>query len=390
MNALFCIHGHFYQPAREHPWLDVVEVDDEAAPAHDWNARISAECYAPNAAARILDARGRIARIVNNYLTMSFNVGPTLMRWLEQHTPDVYIQILQADRASRAGRGFGNALAQPYNHVIMPLADRRDKLTQIRWGIADFQRRFGRPPEGMWLPETAVDRETLAALAECGIAFTILSPHQAARVRALPSGEWVEVRPEVLDTTRAYLCRPAPGLSIALFLYERTVAREIAFGPLLNSGEDLASRLLGLAAEGDWSEGRLVHVATDGETYGHHHRFGDMALAYAVRILEERHGARFTNYAAFLADHPPTHEVEIWDRTSWSCPHGVERWRDDCGCRLRSDWHQRWRAPLREALDWLKGAVDALFEDVGEQVFHDPWAARDGYIDVILDRSEEN
>ncbi len=388
MSALFCIHGHFYQPDRKHPWLEVVEVEDSAAPAHDWNTRINTECYAPNAAARILDAAGRIDHIVNNYEAISFNIGPTLADWLEDHAPDVWAQILRADRDSLAARGCGNAIAQPYNHVIMPLAGRGDKMTQVRWGIADFTRRFGRPPQGMWLPETAVDRETLAVLAECGIEFTVLSPHQAARVRALPAGEWVDVGPEVLDITRAYLCRPAPGLQIALFFYDRAVAREIAFGPLLESGEDFAGRLQSVRPDAEWADDRVVHVANDGETYGHHHRFGEMALAYAIRVLEQRDGVEFTNYAAFLLDHPPTHEVEIWDRTSWSCPHGVERWRSDCGCRTRADWHQRWRAPLREALDWLKREADVLFEDAGEQVFHDPWAARDAYVAVVLDRGE--
>jgi len=390
VSALFCIHGHFYQPDRKHPWLEVVEVEDSAAPAHDWNARINTECYAPNAAARILDAAGRIDHIVNNYAAISFNVGPTLADWLETHARHVWAQILRADRDSLTARGFGNAIAQPYNHVIMPLAGRGDKMTQVRWGIADFTHRFGRPPQGMWLPETAVDRETLAVLAECGIEFTILSPHQAARVRALPTGEWVDVGPEVLDVTRAYLCHPAPSLRIAVFFYERTVAREVAFGPLLRSGEDLARRLQSVRPDAEWADDRLVHVANDGETYGHHHRFGEMALAYAIRVLEQRDGVEFTNYAAFLLDHPPTHEVEIWDRTSWSCPHGVERWRNNCGCRTRADWHQRWRAPLREALDWLKREADALFEDAGEQVFHDPWAARDAYVAVVLDRGEES
>jgi alpha-amylase/alpha-mannosidase (GH57 family) len=388
VSALFCIHGHFYQPAREHPWLDVIEVEDTAAPFHDWNARITAECYAPNAAARILDAQGRIDRIVNNYAATSFNFGPTLLRWLEQAAPEVYAAIVRADQESTGARGFGNAIAQPYNHVIMPLASRRDKMTQVRWGIADFRRRFGRPPDGMWLPETAVDRETLAVLAECGIAFTILSPHQAARVRAMPAGEWVDVSPEMLDVTRPYLCRPAPGLRIAVFFYERTIAREIAFGGLLKNGEHLADRLWGAAAEAAWTDGRLAHVATDGETYGHHHQFGEMALAYAIHVLEGRDGASFTNYAACLADYPPSHEVEIHDFTAWSCPHGVERWRADCGCRTRPDWHQRWRAPLRAALDWLKTEVDALFEDAGGQIFHDPWAARDAYIDVVLGRTD--
>ncbi len=389
MSALICIHGHFYQPSRENPWLEHVEVDDSAAPSHDWNARITAECYAPNTAARILDAQGRIERIVNNYAAISFNLGPALAAWLERNAPEVYAQIVRADGESLAASGYGNAIAHPYTHTILPLASRHDKMTQVRWGIADFTRRFGRPPEGMWLPETAVDRETLAVLAECGIAFTVLAPHQAARVRAAPAGEWVEVRPEVLDASRAYLCHPAPGLRIALFFYDGALSRDIAFGSLLNSGEGLADRLAGVAADAGWAGGRVVHVATDGETYGHHHRFGEMALAYAAEVLARNGSGRLTNYAAFLADHPPTHEVEIHERTSWSCVHGIERWRSDCGCRTRSDWHQRWRAPLRAALDWLKAKADAIFEEAGSRIFHDPWAARDAYIDMVLDRSKE-
>jgi alpha-amylase/alpha-mannosidase (GH57 family) len=389
VSALFCIHGHFYQPAREHPWLDAVEIEDTAAPFHDWNARITAESYAPNASARILDSRGRIERIVNNYTSISFNFGPTLLRWMDHAAPDVAAAIVEADRRSVEARGYGNAIAQPYNHVIMPLASRRDKMTQVRWGLADFRHRFGRAPDGLWLPETAVDRATLAVLAECGVGFTILSPHQAARVRAMPSGDWVDVAPDLLDVGRPYLCRPGSGMQIAVFFYERTIAREIAFGDLLKNGGAMAERLWGAAAESAWSDGRLVNVATDGETYGHHHQFGEMALAYAVRVLGEREGSAVTNYAAFLADYPPSHEVEIRDFTSWSCPHGVERWRADCGCRTRPDWHQRWRAPLRAALDWLKEQADDLFERSGGEVFHDPWAARDAYIDVLLGRSPE-
>ncbi len=388
MSGQFCIHGHFYQPAREHPWLEAVEVDDSAAPAHDWNARVSAECYAPNAAARILDEHGKIVRITNNYERISFNVGPTLARWLERFDPDTYARIIRADRASASARGYGNAIAQAYNHLILPLATRRDKSIQVRWGIADFTNRFGRPPDGLWLPETAVDTETLAVLAECGIRFTILAPHQAARVRVATGGEWVDVSPEVLDVTRPYLCRPAPGLEIALFFYEGAVAQEIAFGGLLESGERLAGRLLGMDADSSWSGDRLVHVATDGETYGHHHRFGEMALAYAIEVLEGRAGGEMTNYATFLADHPPTHEVQIRERTSWSCAHGVERWRADCGCRTRAGWHQRWRGPLRAAMDWLKTEVDEVFEKAGASIFHDPWAALDAYIGVVLDRSD--
>jgi alpha-amylase/alpha-mannosidase (GH57 family) len=385
VTARFCLHGHFYQPAREHPWLDTVEVQDSAAPAHDWNERITAECYAANAAARVLDDRGRIVRVANNYEAISFNFGPTLARWLERHAPSILDAVVAADRRSRAARGFGNAIAQAYNHPILPLAAPRDRLTQVRWGIADFTRRFGRPPEGFWLPETAADNATLAALAECGIKFTLLAPHQAARVRPRGRG-WTDVGPGGPDVTRAYLCRPAPNRAIALFFYNGPIAQAIAFGRLLDSGEGLAGRLLEAAGDPHGSGDRLVHVATDGETYGHHHRFGEMALAVAIDRLESRAGG-LTNYAAFLAGHPPADEVEIRERTSWSCAHGVERWRADCGCRMRGDWHQRWRAPLRDALDWLKDELDALFDGAGAQALHDPWAARDAYIDVVLDRS---
>jgi alpha-amylase/alpha-mannosidase (GH57 family) len=386
VSRLFCIHGHFYQPAREHPWLDVVEVDDDASPAHDWNSRVTAECYAPNASARILDSAGRIVRIVNNYESMSFNLGPTLARWLERHDPDTYAEILAGDRASFVEAGFGNAIAQVYNHIIMPLASRRDKVTQVRWGIADFRRRFGRQPHGMWLSETAVDRETLEVLAEHDIRFTILAPRQAARVRALPGGEWVDVNAEVLDSTRAYLCKPAPGREIVLFFYDGAVAQDIAFGALLESGEEFARRLSAITDEG-LANGRLAHVATDGETYGHHHRFGEMALAYAFDVLR-RDGARIINYTSFLSDHTPTHEVQIHEDTSWSCVHGIERWRGDCGCGRVGGNQQRWRAPLRDALDALKVQVDEVFERRGADILTDPWTARDAYIDVIVDRSE--
>ena len=380
MSAAICLHGHFYQPAREHPWLDAVEVQDSAAPAHDWNARITAECYGPNAAARILDGAGRIARLVNNYEAISFNVGPTLARWLQRHAPGVLEAMVAADRRSRAARGWGNAIAQGYSHAILPLASPHDRLTQVRWGVADFTRRFGRPPDGLWLPETAVDNATLAALAACGIRFTVLAPHQAARVRPLGDGAWTEVGPDGPDTARAYLCRPEGGAEIAVFFYHAPISQAIAFGRLLENGEALAGRLLEAAARaGDG----LVHVATDGETYGHHHRFGEMALAVAADRLGRE--GRLTNYAAFLAARPPTDEVAVRERTSWSCPHGVERWRADCGCRTRAGAHQRWRAPLREALDWLKAELDALFDGAGARVLHAPWAARDAYIEVLLD-----
>ncbi len=386
-----CIHGHFYQPPRENPWLEAVEMQDSAHPYHDWNERITAECYAPNALSRILDAEQRIVEIVNNYAKISFNFGPTLLSWLETSAPDVYAAILQADRQSRdAHAGHGSALAQPYNHMILPLATRRDKQTQVRWGIRDFEQRFGRAPEGMWLPETAVDFETLEVLSANGIRFTILSPHQAQRMRGLSARTWTEVPGGSIDPSRAYEARLPSGGKIALFFYDAPVSRAVAFEQLLNSGETFARRLTGaLSGARTWPQ--LVHVATDGETYGHHHRFGDMALAYALRHVEAEGSARLTNYAEYLERHPPRHVVEIVENTSWSCAHGVERWRSDCGCSsgAHQGWRQAWRGPLRQAFDWLRSEIDPAYEQRGRDLLRDPWAARDAYIDVVLDRSRE-
>jgi hypothetical protein len=384
-----CIHGHFYQPPRENPWLEAVEVQDSARPYHDWNERITRECYAPNTRSRLVDPEGKIANLLNNYAWMSFNFGPTLLSWLEEGAPDVLQGIIEGDRISRERhRGHGNALAQVYNHVIMPLAGQRDKRTQVTWGIADFRRRFGREPEGLWLAETAVDLATLEVLAEAKIRFTILAPHQARRWRKRGESAWPE-SPGGIDPSRAYSCQLPSGKSIALFFYDGIVSREVAFERLLDRGEKFLERLL----EG-FNDARthpeLVHIATDGESYGHHHAFGDMALAYVLDRLRQHPEIRLTNYGEFLELHPPEWEVEINENTSWSCSHGVERWRSDCGCRMRGDWNQKWRAPLRQALDNLKQKIDGLFGTRGRECFPDPWAARDGYIDVILDRSPES
>ena len=381
------IHGHFYQPPRENPWLEAVETQDSAYPYHDWNARITDECYEPNATARILDANERILGIVNNYSSISFNFGPTLLSWLEASTPDTYAAIIEADRASRERySGHGCAIAQAYNHIILPLASDRDKRTQVRWGARDFEWRFGRKPEAMWLPETAVDVASLEALVDEGIVFTILEPHQAARWRPIGDHEWQE---SPVDPTRPYVCRLPSGRSIAIFFYDGPISRAVAFEQLLARGENFAHRLLGAFHDGR-PHTQLVNIATDGETYGHHHRFGEMALAYALQIIAAQPGVRITNYAEFLATHPPEHEVEIVERTAWSCSHGVERWRSDCGCNTGSSpgWHQQWRAPLRDALDWLRDQVAILFEREGARVLRDPWAAREEFIDVILDRSQ--
>lgn len=376
------IHGHFYQPSRENPWTDVVELADMAAPYHDWNERVTAECYARNAASRLLDDRGGITRIVNNYARISSNVGPTLLRWLARHAPEAYALILEADRQSRREQyGHGNALAQAYNHLILPLATSRDRVTQVRWGIRDFERRFGRAPEGMWLPETAVDLDTLEVLAAHGIAFTILAPHQAKRIRRA-EGRWKDVTVETLDVTMPYRCRLRSGRTIAIFFYQKPVSQAVAFEGLLHDGAAFAGRLEA-AVPPDRGQAHCLLVATDGETYGHHHTFGDMALAYALDRIAREGTIRMTNGAAFLAAHPPSVEVEIAERTSWSCAHGIERWRSDCGDNTGKGWHQRWRGPLREAITWLGEHLATLHEMRGADVFRDPWAARDEAVDLF-------
>jgi alpha-amylase/alpha-mannosidase (GH57 family) len=383
------VHGHFYQPPRENPWLEAVETQDSASPYHDWNERITSECYAPNASARILDDRDRILRIVNNYATISFNYGPTLLSWLEVHAPDTYAAIIDADRGSRARfSGHGSAIAQAYNHIIMPLANARDRRTQVRWGVCDFEHRFGRKPEGMWLPETAVDTDTLEALAAEGIRFTILEPGQARRWRSFDDSDW---RDDGIDPTMAYRCNLPSGKTLAIFFYDGPISRAVAFEKLLARGEYFADRLIG-AFDARRTHDQLVNIATDGETYGHHHRYGDMALAYALHYIEEHGLAELTNYGEFLEKHPPVHEVEIRESTAWSCAHGVERWRSDCGCSTAGQlgWNQRWRTPLREALDWLRDECAAIFERYASDLLEHPWVARDEYIDVVLDRSDES
>ena len=382
-NRYLCIHGHFYQPPRENPWLEAIELQDSAAPYHDWNERVTAECYAPNNAARILDAEGRIAKIVNNYASISFNFGPTLLSWMKDKAPETYQPILEADRVSaQRFSGHGSALAQCYNHMIMPLANARDKKTQVIWGIQDFRFRFGREPEGMWLPETAVDLETLAILAQHGIKFTILAPSQAESV------DGVEVTGQRIDPARAYRQQLPGGRSIDLFFYDGPVSQAVAFERLLDNGERFASRLLD--ALSDQRTGpQLAHIATDGETYGHHHAFGDMALAYALDHIETGGLAKITNYGEFLELHPPEQDVEVLENTAWSCVHGVGRWSTNCGCNSGGhlDWNQEWRAPLRAALDWLRDEIAPRYESMASRYFKDPWEARNNYIHVILDRS---
>ncbi len=459
MDRYICIHGHFYQPPRENPWLEDIELQDAAYPHHDWNAKITHECYRQNAASRILGPDRRIIDIVNNYASISFDFGPTLLHWLGLQAPDVYEKILEADKKSReVFSGHGSALACAYNHIIMPLANTRDKHTQVIWAIRDFETRFERFPEGMWLPETAVDTETLEVLAEHGIRFTILAPRQAKQFRKLGAKRWQKVNENSLDITIPYLCNLPSGRSISLFFYHGPISHEVAYGGLLRNGETFAARLvepfkgdpisqkdgdMGTQDNGEQIQlvsakaeavAGLVHIATDGESFGHHHRYGDMALAYCLHHIETNNLAKITIYGEFLEKFPPTHEVEIWENSSWSCAHGVERWKSNCGCcteQSRSG-QQQWREPLRQGLDWIRDkmtetyqmrmsqylpAVPSLDQDgpdtenfhpsqlilrssttengcygerAGQAGCSDPWQVRNQYITVINDRTAEN
>jgi alpha-amylase/alpha-mannosidase (GH57 family) len=392
MDRFICIHGHFYQPPRESPWLEAIQIQDSAFPYHDWNERITAECYAANAVSRIWDTEGRIIQLVNNYADISFNFGPTVLLWMQKYATEAYEAILEADRQSvEKFSGHGNGLAQAYNHMILPLANSRDKKTQVIWGIKDFEYRFGRKPEGLWLPETAVDLESLDIMAQYGIGFAILSPSQARQARPIDGDEWQDVSGGRIDPGMPYQVSLPSGRAMALFFYDGPISQALAFEGLLNNGEAFANRLMS-AFPDDRSAPRLVHIATDGESYGHHHRGGDMALAHALQYIELNELAQLTNYGWYLENHPPTHEVEIFENSSWSCAHGIERWRSDCGCNSGGNpgWNQAWRAPLRGALDWLRDAVNPAYEQLAKRFLTDPWAARDDYIDVIVDRSPDH
>ncbi len=392
-----CVHGHFYQPPRENPWTGVIDRQPSATPFHDWNQRITAECYRANTAAAIMDGQGRVLGLVDNYACLSWNMGPTLLTWLREQERSTYESIILADRASRERfDGHGSAMAQAHGHVIMPLASQRDKITQVAWGIADFRWRFGRLPEGMWLPECAVDTATLEVLAAQGIAFTVLAPHQAAGWRPMRKTVtgW-QTTP--IDPGRVYRCPLPSGRSIDLFFYDGPVAQAVAFDRLLADGARFVERLrsrgpLESSSPAEHAQPPLCHIATDGETYGHHHRFGDMALAWAFDSLEADPRTRLTNYSEYRTRFPAQHEVQIVEDSSWSCVHGTLRWREDCGCNSggRPGWKQLWRRPLRAAFEWLRDQIDRTLDDVGGLLLKDPWAARNAYIDLILDGSPRN
>lgn len=394
-DLCLCIHGHFYQPPRENPWIEGIERQESAAPFHDWNERIHYECYLPNSRARVIDEQSHIVDIVNNYETMSFNFGPTLLSWIREKHRDTFRRIVEADRKSvEQHRGHGNAIAQGYNHIILPLANRRDKVTQVRWGLEDFRHTFDREAEGMWLPETAVDAETLEVLIAENVRFIILSPYQAEAVRHFDAREWQDVSNGSIDPRRPYRYFLPQDRSryIDIFFYDGVIAQSVAFENALSDARVFADRIA--AARNHHPSGpQLLHVATDGETYGHHKSFGDRVLAYLTHREAAARGWRVVNYGEFLAENPPVWEVRLksgpnGEGTSWSCAHGVGRWKQHCGCRGGGpdEWHQNWRGPLREALDWLRDAAVRMFETKGRTFFKDPWEARDGYIQVIHDR----
>lgn len=402
------IHGHFYQPPRENPWTGQVDAEPSAHPFHDWNERVHAECYAPNSSVQIVDENSGETRIVNNYAGLSFDFGPTLLWWLERQHPETYARIIAADvESARRHNAHGNAIAQAYNHSILPLCNDRDRRTQVRWGVADFHHRFGREPEAMWLPETACNDEVLGLLIEEGLRFVILSPQQAARVRKssadIPVGpdrsdatggaHWQTVTQGGIDTSISYeyFHRDGSRRSIAVFFYDQELARGIAFERALTSSTSLVERFVKRTI----GAGSLVNVATDGESYGHHHKFGDLCLAHAMEIEAPASDFRVKNYGEHLDLHPPAVEVEIsngpqGEGTSWSCQHGVSRWIRDCGCHTGGEpgWNQAWREPLRKALDFLRDQAAMHFESTRGELFIDPWAARDDSIGLILDQEK--
>lgn len=393
-ETFLTIHGHFYQPPRENPWLEAIELQDSALPFHDWNERVTRECYNPNSVSKIVDNRNRILDVVNNYEKISFNFGPTLLSWLEVFAPLTYERIIKADIESVSEHnGHGNAIAQVYNHIIMPLANYNDKVTQVKWGIRDFEYRFGRKPEGMWLAETAVDDETMKVLVDNGIKFTVLSPYQALKIKKESDKDWTDVSWGNVDPARSYryYIKSDPKKYIDLFFYDGAISKSVAFDELLKDGNKFIKRLKdGISDVRDYPQ--LINIATDGESYGHHTKFGDMALSYVLKIKAKDEGFIITNYGEYLEKYRSNYVADIKQASSWSCFHGVGRWKEDCGCSTggHPGWNQKWRKPLRDALDYLRDELKVIFEKEGIKYFKDSdvYNVRNAYIDVILDRTE--
>jgi alpha-amylase/alpha-mannosidase (GH57 family) len=387
------IHGHFYQPPRENPWTDEVSREPSALPYHDWNERILSECYRANAFARVYGAGGRLQTLVNNYSHLSFNVGPTLARWIDKVDPTTSQRLRAGDEDQRKALGAGGALAQVWGHPIAPLCSPRDRRTQIRWGLDDFEHRFGRKADGIWLPETAADPATLESLIEAGLSYTILAPEQIGAVRP-PGGAWKTVTRDTVDTGRAYrfVHGDGSGRSLALAVFDGPLSRELAFGTATRDSESLLAAVSASAARSSVATRRLVLAASDGELYGHHKKFADLTLAHVNAVAATARGLEVTNLGAFLRAEPPVWEAELakgpgGEGTAWSCHHGLGRWQRDCGCSMRpreeSGWNQAWRTPLRSALDHLRDRAADLYTEMGGELLADPWAARDEFGAVL-------
>ena len=390
-----CIHGHFYQPPRENPWTDEIDRQESASPFHDWNERIYTECYKTNTEAPIVDEKGTIISAVNNYEYLNFNFGPTLLSWIKRKHYDTYLKIIEADKESvKLHKGHGNAIAMAYNHIIMPLANERDKVTQVRWGLKEFKFDFGRDAGSMWLPETACNMATVEVLINEGIKYLILDSGQAEKIREMGSDSWIDVSHGNINPQHAYRCFSEIDRNkfIDIFFYDGPISRSISFENVLASSNDLLNRIKS-SVPPDHTEDIIISTATDGETFGHHKKSAERTIAYFVTHLASENGMKIVNFGEYLEDNPPRYEVKIksgknGEGTSWSCPHGVDRWKDDCGCGGGGGWHQRWRKPLRETLDWLRDELCKIFEEKGRELFMDVWKARNDYVDLILDRSD--
>jgi len=393
-NVYVVIHGHFYQPPRENPWTMEIEKQPSAYPYHDWNERINEECFSANIDSRLLDGYGHIRNIIDNYEHINFDIGPTLFSWLEKHKPEVYKQIIEADKKSlQLNNGHGNAIAMAYNHPILTLCNDEDIDTQIRWGLAEFKHRFGRDSESIWLPETAVNMRVVEKLVEHKIKYIILSPTQADKVRYSNSDLWTDVSDNSIDISKPYYINTSKG-QLAVFFYDGGISTAISFEHLLMSAENFKNRLLSLID--NTKSNQLISVATDGEVYGHHEPFGDMCLAALISNNQQNKDFIITNYGNYLELFPPKDEVMIKSGsnglgTAWSCAHGVGRWLENCGCKVGGDpsWNQEWRRPFREALDYLRDSIRPIFENELSKYVKDVWEARNDYIYYILERNNE-
>jgi hypothetical protein len=353
-----CVHGHFYQPPREDPITGKIPNEIGAAPYHNWNERIHAECYRPNAK-------------LGNFERISFNIGPTLSEWMIEYDPDTFRLIVDQDRANVKRNGVGNAIAQAYNHTILPLATRADKITQVSWGIADFEHNFGRKPQGMWLPESAVDLETLCVLADQGIEFTILAPWQAEGGQP--------------DPTEPYRVALPNDKSITVFFYHAELSTLVSFDPAATVNADAFVTQAVIPRyrleKSDHEQSQMLLIASDGELYGHHKQFRDHFLAYLLDSACQKAGISPTYPGFWMKEHPPRKTIGIREDTSWSCHHGVIRWMGACSC---TPGDGVWKAYLRRAFDRLGDVLDDLYIEAVTPYIPHAWTLRDRYIHVLL------